>query len=73
MTLAELTCVCNQNVQKDILMWNHTSSIMALTANVNSAKGKSFEPAKFNPYSKMNLGKSRKADPKKLLEQFKNF
>jgi len=33
-------------------MWNHTSSILALVANVNRdpKKGRAFTPADFNPF-----------------------
>lgn len=34
-------------------MWQHTSSVMALIANVNRdpKKGRPFKPADFNPYA----------------------
>jgi len=73
MTIAEVACCCDRLGRKDRLAWNHTASIMSLVANVNSAKGKTFEPAQFNPYSKMDVKKGQKATPKDLLEQFKKF
>jgi len=51
-------------------MWDHTSSVMALLANVNSAKGKKFEPDDFHPYTtKSNQGVRTKEEAQALLDQ----
>lgn len=34
----------------DQLSWNRTSALMAMTAQINAKKGKTFSPADFNPY-----------------------
>jgi len=55
-------------------MWDHTSSVMALLANVNSGKGKKFEPGDFHPYTtKSNQGVRTKEEAQALLEKMKNF
>lgn len=47
-----MLCMLDAERSKDEAKWFHTSSLMALMANVNAKKGKSFSPADFNPYLK---------------------
>ena len=49
--MPEVISVLKRVESKDSLQWNHTSASMSLFANANSAKGKSFKPADFNPYN----------------------
>jgi len=58
---------------RDELMWNHTSSMMCLTANINAAKGKKFEPKDFNPYSEHHKKLPTKKEAEMLYETFKSF
>lgn len=58
--MAEALSVCKRREVADKMQWNHTSSVLSLLANVNSAKGKQFTPADFNPYTKSSKGKEFK-------------
>jgi|SaaInl5LU_22_DNA_1037371.scaffolds.fasta_scaffold00200_14 hypothetical protein len=54
--------------------WDHTASIMSLIANVNSVKGKKFEPKDFHPFERMNSqGVSSTQEAMELLEKLKHF
>jgi len=56
--------------------WDRTSSMMALFANANAAKGKKYSPDDFNPFSKMdsNQGQvSSQEEAEALLEKMKKF
>ncbi len=57
------------------MMWDHTSSLMALQANIaQQGKGKKFSPSDFNPYSDMNEGAvSSAGEARELLESMKHF
>jgi len=72
MTLAEVSSVSSGLMLRDKLMWNHTSSQMALLANVNSSKGKKYKPEDFNPHSDHKKAPT-KATAQDLYEQFKTF
>ena len=54
----------------------HTSSLMALTANINAAKGKKYSPDDFNPYvttAQENEGIDTKSDVLELMERVKKL
>jgi len=56
--------------------WMHTSSLMALHANMNAAKGKKYSPDDFNPYvtvASENEGIETKSDVIDLMERVKNL
>jgi hypothetical protein len=47
---------------------------MAMTANVNSAKGKTFQPDDFHPFArKSNQGVKSKEEAQALLEKMRKF
>lgn len=69
MTLAEVSSVSNGLFFRDKMTWNHTSSQMALLANVNSSKNKKFEPKDFNPYTEKKKVPTRN-DVRELKESF---
>lgn len=49
-TMKELVIMADAKRKED---WEHTSALMALIANINSAKGsKQYKPSDFNPYHK---------------------
>lgn len=52
-TLAEVTSITKGVMVRDEIMWNHTSSMMALNANMNSKK--KHKPQDFNPYYKKKV------------------
>lgn len=52
-TLAEVTSITKGVMVRDEVLWNHTSSMMALTANINSKK--KVKPQDFNPYHKKKV------------------
>jgi len=49
-TLREVLCLIEGERSRDEMMWNHTSSLLSMTAQVNAKKGKTFSPADFHPY-----------------------
>lgn len=56
--------------------WMHTSSLMALHANMNAAKGKKYSPDDFNPYvttAQENEGIETKSDVIDLMERVKKL
>ena len=71
--MAEVSSVINRAFFKDEIMWNHTSSSMALLANINTSKGKKFKSEDFNPYVKMGKPNANQQTAEDLLETFKNF
>lgn len=74
LTLREFAYLREGFMLRQSIMWDHTSSVMALLANVNSAKGKKFEPGDFHPYTtKSNQGVRTKEEAQALLEKMKNF
>ena len=54
--------------------WDHTASLMSILVNINSPKGKRFEPKDFHPFEQMNnQGVSSKEEALALLEKLKDF
>lgn len=56
--------------------WDRTASVMALFANANSAKGKTYSVDDFHPFAalKRNQGQvSSKAEATDLLEKMRKF
>jgi len=75
-TLTEVQLLIEAGESKDRLMWNHTASLMSLYANSKSAKGKSFSPDDFNPYSHMERESNKPQtsdDVMDLMESMKSF
>jgi len=53
MTLGEFTAWSKHSKHQQERAWERTSSLMALTANVNrNKKTRPYKPADFNPYAK---------------------
>lgn len=74
MTLREYSWWREGYMAKSSAHWDHTASIMALIANVNSGKGKRFSPEEFHPFTtKSNQGVSSKEEAYALLEKMKSF
>lgn len=73
MTPAEVSSVIASVFYSDELMWNHTASLMTMTANINAPKGKTFKPQQFNPYSKQEEAQVSKKKAQELYNNFKNF
>jgi len=76
-TLREVLCLIDGDRFRDECNWNRTASIMALTAQMNAKKGKSFSPADFHPYIS-NKGQntydtSTKEGIMEFAEQLKKF
>lgn len=55
--------------------WDRTSSVLALLANVNSGKGKSFSPKDFHPLMDVSSGGKVTTSEERdaLMEQLKDF
>lgn len=56
--------------------WERTSSMMALFANANAAKGKKYSPDDFNPFGKkqsQGAKISSKEEAESLLEKMRKF
>jgi hypothetical protein len=74
MTLREYYWYREGWVESMSYRWDHTASIMALIANVNSAKGKTFGPDEFHPFAKKsNQAVSSKEEAAALLEKMRKF
>lgn len=73
MTLREYTYHREGYMARLSSSWDQTASIMSLIANVNSAKGKKFQPSDFNPFAQSNQGVSSKQQAQELLEKLKDF
>ena len=76
MTLREVIWYNNGFVRRNKMMWDHTSSLMALHANIaQQGKGKRFSPNDFNPYSDLDNaeGVSNAAEAQEFLESLKQF
>lgn len=74
MTLREYTYYREAYMDRHSSKWDHTAAIMSLLANVNSPKGKRFEPKDFHPFERMNSqGVSSKQEAMELLEKLKDF
>lgn len=75
MTLREVICMINQQRSRDEMMWNHTSSLLAMHAQINSSKGKQYSAADFHPYisSKGSNGINTRSDAEGLVEKLKKF
>lgn len=75
MTLREAICMINQQRSRDEMMWNHTSSLLAMQAQINSSKGKQYSAADFHPYisSKASKGINSRKDAEELVEKLKKF
>ena len=76
LTYNEFTIMRRAWERKQELAWNHTSSLLAQTANIHSPKGKTFKPEQFNPFVitlKENQGVETKEDIKRLREAARNL
>lgn len=76
MTMREFIWYRNGYLSRLSREWDRTSSVMALFANANSAKGKRYSPEDFHPFSqhkKSQGGVSSKAEAEALLEKMKKF
>lgn len=74
LTLREFSWMRDGYMQGMSYMWDHTASILCMIANVNSAKGKTFKPDDFHPFSKQsNQGVRSKEEAAALLEKMRNF
>lgn len=74
MTLREFIWYREGWTQRMSYSWDHTASIMAMIANVNSTKGKTFQPDDFHPFSrKSNQGVRSKEEAHALLEKMRKF
>ena len=73
MTPAEVSSVIASGFYSDELMWNHTASLMTLTANINAPKGKTYKAEQFNPYSKKEDGEVSKKKAQELYNNLKDF
>tara|TARA_R100000900_G_scaffold47912_1_gene38636 strand:- start:757 stop:981 length:225 start_codon:yes stop_codon:yes gene_type:complete len=74
MTLREFSWFRDGWVEAHSSRWDHTSSMMALLANINSTKGKTFRPDDFHPFlGKSNQGVQSKEEAFALLEKMRNF
>lgn len=74
MTLREFIWYREGWMQSMSYAWDHTASLMAMTANVNSAKGKTFQPDDFHPFAKKsNQGVKSKEEAQALLEKMRKF
>lgn len=77
MTMREFIWYNNGYVRRNEMAWQHTSSLMALQANIaGQGKGKRFSPDDFNPYSSISTkgaSASNKEDMKALLDSLKKF
>ena len=62
--------------RKQEMAWNHTGSLLSMTANINSQKGKTYKPEDFNPYVRTateNEGINTKQDVQSLRDQARNL
>jgi len=57
---------------RDRMLWNHTSSLMALYAQSKSKRGTKVIPSQFNPYEQVGKPVNQKTRHN-LLEKFKKF
>mgnify|MGYP003331862022 CR=1 len=76
MTLREFIWYRNGYLERLSREWDRTSSVMALFANANAAKGKKYSPEDFHPFSQMKRSQgqvSSKEEADALLEKMKNF
>jgi hypothetical protein len=78
-TLREVLCLIGGERSRDEANWNRTASMMAMTAQMNAKKGKTFSPADFHPYLKASGGSkgtydtSTKEGIMALAEKLKKF
>jgi hypothetical protein len=76
-TLFEISCINQRGKRVDEANWMRTSSQMALFAQANSKRGRTFSPADFNPYLAKSRGNeygiSSRDDVLKLAEKFKKL
>lgn len=76
MTLKEVIWYNNGFMRRMAMQWDHTSSLMALQANIASnGKGKRFQPKDFHPYADMYKSSSRKdvEEARELFDKMKKF
>jgi len=76
MTLTEFMWYRNGIMERAKRDWDRTASMMALFANANSAKGKTYSVDDFHPFAQLerNQGQvSSKEEADALLEKMKNF
>lgn len=76
MTMREFQLYRNAFEKRQEVEWMHTSSLMALTANINAAKGKKYSPDDFNPYistAQENEGIETKSDVLDLFDRAKKL
>jgi hypothetical protein len=73
MTLAEFAWYRDGYIWRQARDWDHTASLMALLANVNSGKGKTFSPSDFHPIDKKNKGVQSRKEAEDLLKKMSSF
>ncbi len=76
MTMREFQLYRQGFEKRQEIQWTHTSSLMALHANMNASKGKKYSPDDFNPYvtvAQENEGIDTKSDVLELMERVKNL
>lgn len=73
MTLAEYSWYREGYVWRQSRMWDHTSSIMALLANVNAGKGKTYSPSDFHPIDGVKKGVQSKDEALDLMRKMRQF
>lgn len=72
LTFREFQLMLRAHEKQQEVQWTHTSSLMALHANMNAQKGKKFSPDDFNPYVKTateNEGIDTKSDVLDLMRR----
>jgi len=72
-TLAEASSYMKGISDRDSLLWNHTSSLMAMYAQSKSKRGTNVTPQQFHPYKQSSDKPITKETPQQLLDKFKNF
>lgn len=76
MTFREVIWYNNGFVRRSAMQWDHTSSVMALQANIASqGKGKRFKPNDFHPYAEVYSSTSPKdvKAAQELFDKMKKF
>lgn len=73
MTLAEFIWYREGFVWRQARSWDHTSSLMALLANINSGKGKTYNPSDFHPIDGVKKGVQSKEEALELMKKMSKF
>lgn len=72
-TLAEASSFMKGVSNRDSMLWNHTSSLMALYAQSKSKRGTKVTAKQFHPYQQGMDAAPTMESRSKLLAKFKNF